>query len=175
MDISRTDTFKPHWKISYIRKKFSFQFRLPPKIFQNHPHDERIPKMGLKKITWDSSAGLLVMKTTFPLIKLWSEGPILTNFWCLTTLLLWVEKILLVKNGRKWHFLEFFQLAIGISQPLPTLIFPLWYSLPTLIPLFFLQCLSWWSGCHGYPAMTKKGLWEAPLTEFSPQTVQNLW
>ena len=41
--------------------------------------------------------------------------------------------------------------------------------------IFFFQCLSWWSGCHGYPAMTKKGLWEAPLTEFSPQTVQNLW
>ena len=134
-----------------------------------------LPNRFLKKITWDSSAGLFGIKTTFPPIKTWSEGPILTNFWCPTTLLLWVEKKLLVKNDRKWHFLEFFQLAIGISQPLPTLIFPLWYSLPTLIPLFFLQCLSWWSGCHGYPAMTKKGLWEAPLTEFSPQTVQNLW
>ena len=88
------------------------------------------------------------MKTTFPLIKLWSEGPILTNFWCPTTLLLWVEKKLLVKNDRKWHFLEFFQLAIGISQPLPTLIFPLWYSLPTLIPNF--------QKCHFWPFFTNK-------------------
>ena len=55
----------------------------------------------LKEITWDSAVGLLVMKTTFLPIKTWSERPILTNFSCPTTLLLWVEKILLVKKGPK--------------------------------------------------------------------------
>ena len=55
----------------------------------------------LKEITWDSSAGLFGIKTTFPPIKTWYEGPILTNFSCLTTLHLWVEKILLVKMGPK--------------------------------------------------------------------------
>ena len=40
------------------------------------------------------------------------------------------------KKWPKMAFFGIFQLAIGISQPLPTLIFTLWYSLPTLIPPF---------------------------------------
>ena len=62
-----------------------------------------------KEITWDSSAGLFGIKTTFPPIKTWSEGPILTNFSCPTTLHLWVKKILLVKNGPKRAILKTFR------------------------------------------------------------------
>ena len=90
-----------------------------------------------KKITWDSSAGLLVMKTTFPIIKLWSEGPYTRimfykerskvmyscQFWFLYSrslicTLLFVQSFLKLKFRFSRSFKEFFFINMFIRKNL---------------------------------------------------------